>query len=494
MTRFTSPVRGTPCAKTGRPQGSPLQRATLEARLVLDFTTTALWSGPPAGIVRVESEFARWALAHVDELALGFFDPKTRAFRYLDRNVADILISQKAAIDTFSFVSPARLGRRKTDRIPAAVRPAAMWLLQFRRMALQAMERVRLTTPSARVAALMDRLQRAMMSPKYRALMVRPDGSRRGFLPADTVLGEPLALTARDTLVCTGAGWTHNDITAIAAAKRNARFRFVLFCHDIIPLMFPHFYKRADVEAQRRYCDLAFAAADLVICGSRAVAADVRAYCDGQGIALGGSAVCPLGADGSASAAPASLPPSIEAGRYALLVSTIEPRKGHRLIYDAWVKLLDAGIPQRSRFKLVFAGRKGWMVDDLMRDLRRDQRLAGTLEVLADADDATVSALYRDAAFCLYPSRYEGYGLPVVEAFRYGKAVLASTGGAVPEVAGGLSPCLDPTDSEAWRRMLETWINDPTARAVYEARIRASFRHPDWNESARMFFALARGE
>jgi glycosyltransferase involved in cell wall biosynthesis len=464
------------------------------ARLVFDFTTTALWSGPPAGIVRVESEFARWALAHVDELALGFFDPKTRAFRHLDRNAADILIAQKAAIDTFSFVNPARLGRRKTDRIPAAIRPAAMWLLQFRRMALQATERVRLTTRSERVAALTDRLQRAIMSPKYRALMVRPDGSRRGFLPVDTVLGAPLALTARDTLVCTGAGWTHNDIEAITTAKRKLGFRFVLFCHDIIPLMFPHFYKGADVEAQRRYCDLAFPAADLVICGSRTVAADVRAYCDARGIALGASAVCPLGAHGSIPAAPAPLPAGLEAGRYALLVSTIEPRKGHRLIYEAWVKLLDSGTPQRSRFKLVFVGRTGWMVEDLMRDLRRDARIAGTLQILPDADDATVAALYRDAAFCLYPSRYEGYGLPLVEAFRHGKAVLASTGGAVPEVVGGFSPCLDPTDGEAWRRMLATWIEDPAARAVYEARIRASFRHPDWDESARNFFALVRGE
>jgi len=464
-----------------------------EARLVFDFTTTALWSGPPTGIVRVESKFARWARAHVAQLALGFFDPKTHAFRSLDRDIADILISQQAAIDPFSFVNPARLGRRKTDRIPAAIRPAAMWLLQSRRLALQAMERVRLTSRSARVAVLVDRLQRAIMSPKYRALMVRPDGCRRGLLPVDTVLGEPLALTARDTLVCTGAGWLHNDIEATAAAKRKLGFRFVLFCHDIIPLMFPQFYKRADVGAQRRYFDLAFPAADLVIFGSRTVAADVRAYCDAHGIALGVTAVCPLGANGSTAAAPASLPPGVEAGRYALLVSTIEPRKGHRLIYNAWVKLVEAGIPQRSRFKLVFAGRKGWMVDDLMRDLRRDRRIAGTLQILPDAGDATVSALYRDAAFCLYPSRYEGYGLPVVEAFRHGKAVLASTGGAVPEVVGDFSPCLDPTDGEAWRRMLEAWIQDPVARTVYEARIRNSFRHPDWDEAARTFFALVQG-
>ena len=133
------------------------------------------------------------------------------------------------------------------------------------------------------------------------------------------------------------------------------------------------------------------------------------------------------------------------------------------------------------------------MTGDLMRDLRDDPRIAGTLEVFTDADDAKVAALYRDAAFCLYPSRYEGYGLPVVEAFQHGKAVLASTGGAVPEVVGDFSPCLDPADGEAWRRMLQTWIEDPAARAVYEERIRTSFRHPDWDESARAFFALARG-
>src|SRR5215471_461389 len=418
------------------------------ARLVFDLTTTALWSGPPAGIVRVEREFARWALAHVDGLALGFFDPEVRAFRRLHRNTADILIAQQAALDTFSFVNPARRGKRKTDRIPVAVRPAAIWILQFRRTALQAMERLRLTTDDPRIAVLTDRLQRAIMTPKYRALMVKPDGSRRRFLPVDSVLGAPLALAARDTLV--------------------------------------------DVEAQRRYCELAFPAADLVIFGSRTVAADVRAFCDTRGIALGAWQVCPLGANDSASAAQARLPAGIEAGRYALLVSTIEPRKGHRLIYDAWVKLIEAGIPQRSRFKLVFAGRKGWMVDDLMRDLRSDPRIAGTLELLADADDATVSALYRDAAFCLYPSRYEGYGLPVVEAFRHGKAVLASTGGAVPEVVGGFSPCLDPTDREVWQRLLATWIEDPAARAVYETRIRTSFRHPDWDEAARTFFELTR--
>jgi glycosyltransferase involved in cell wall biosynthesis len=122
--------------------------------------------------------------------------------------------------------------------------------------------------------------------------------------------------------------------------------------------------------------------------------------------------------------------------------------------------------------------------------LRGDPRLAGTLVLLTDADDAKMATLYRNAAFCLYPSRYEGYGLPVIEAFSHGKAVLASTGGAVPEVVGDFSPCLDPDDAQAWQRMLARWIEEPAARAAYAERIRASFRRPTWDESAQAFFAL----
>jgi glycosyltransferase involved in cell wall biosynthesis len=461
-------------------------------RLVLDITTSAVWSGPPCGIVRVESEFARWALTHVDDVVLAFFDPDTGWFRSVGPAMARGLLDQDTAYDGLSFVNPARRGRRKTDRIPLAVQPYARWVLQFRRALLQTLERLRLTTRSRRTAVFADRLQRAIMNKKYRAIMVKPDGTRRANLPKEMAFGPSVNLTAHDTLVCAGGGWSHNDITAITALKQQVGFRFVLFCHDIIPEMFPHFLKAADVDIHRDYLHRAFEAADLVIFNSRTVEADVKAYCKAQAVALGATAVCLLGADMSTPDATVQLPSGLERERYAVLVSTIEPRKGHRLIYDAWLKLLEAGIPQRARFKLVFAGREGWMVDDLMHDLRNDARIADSLVMLHDASDATVAALYRDAAFCLCPSRYEGYGLPLVEAFRYGKAVMASTGGAVPEVAGDFSPCLDPADTEAWRRMLATWIEDPAARLPYETRIRTSFRTRKWDEAAREFFSLAR--
>src|SRR5262249_57395926 len=96
-----------------------------------------------------------------------FFDPGTRCFRHLGRTTVASLISQDAAFDTLSFVSPARRGKRKTDRIPAAIRPFAIWILQLRRKSLQALERVRLGTTNPHIAALADAVQRAIMTDKY---------------------------------------------------------------------------------------------------------------------------------------------------------------------------------------------------------------------------------------------------------------------------------------------------------------------------------------
>lgn len=470
---------------------APAENSGGTGRLVFDITTSALWSGPPAGIVRVEREFGRWALAHVAGATPAFFDPAAGTFRPVSRDMARRLIARDAAIDTLSLVNPSRRGRRKTDRIPPALRPAALWVLQWRRKTLQALERVRLRTGMPEIAALADSLQRRLMNARHRAAMIKPDGTRRDYLPVDMVAGPAIAFTPRDTLVCCGSTWTHVDIAAVAAQRRRCGFRFVLACFDLIPLMFPQFYRPDEVATHAQFWARALAAADLVIFISRTVETDARRYCDAHGIVLAETAVCPLGADIQVPAVPAPLPAGLEAGRYALLVGTIEPRKGHRLIYEVWLQLLALGIPQRTQFKIVFAGREGWMTGDLMRDLRADPRIGGSIMVLTATDDAVMATLYANAAFCLFPSRYEGFGLPAIEAFFHGKAVLASTGGAVPEAIGDFSPCLDPEDADAWRAALQRWIEEPAARAIYEERIRTSFDHPHWDEAAQTFFDLA---
>jgi len=459
-------------------------------RLLFDVSTAMRWAGPPVGIVRVERELALWAHANIPNVVFVFFDPSRLTYCEVTRDVRQFLTGE-AALDTLGLTDPALPGRRRTDRIPAALKPAFLWVAQSRHMALTRLERVRLKTPRPWLADLADRLQRRLMSDKYRDFMVRKNGTRRPFFPYDMAVGAPITFRRNETLICAGSGWGHTNIEALSALKLRVGFRIVLLCHDLIPLLFPHFYWNHDVELFRNYMHQALPIADRIVVNSRAVEADCRAYCARHGIIPGDITVAFLGFDmGTARPKSATeLPSGVRADRYAMLVSTIEPRKGHRLLYRVWRRLMAEGVPQAAGFKLVFAGRPGWMVDDLLADIRNDPGLAGQILMLSDVDDDLLTALYQGAAFCVYPSTYEGYGLPVIEAFSHGKAVLASTGGALPELVRGFSPCLDPTDERAWYETMKQWIESPRARAPYEREIRTRFQHPTWSEAAANFFA-----
>jgi glycosyltransferase involved in cell wall biosynthesis len=168
-------------------------------------------------------------------------------------------------------------------------------------------------------------------------------------------------------------------------------------------------------------------------------------------------------------------------------VSTIEPRKNHAMLYRVWQRLLEQGVPQQAGFKLVFVGRPGWQRDELIATIASDARLGARLLHLSTVDDGMLAELYHAAAFCLYASTYEGFGLPVVEALSYGRAVIGSSGGAVPEAMAGLGPVLDPADEDAWFRTMASWIIDPALVASYEARL-ATYRPPTWPEVARRYF------
>jgi glycosyltransferase involved in cell wall biosynthesis len=461
-----------------------------EGRVLFDISTSMRWTGPPVGIVRVERELALWAHANVHNVAFVFFDPEQLAYREVRLDVVPFLTGE-AALDTIGLTNPARPGRRRTDAIPATLKPAFLWVVQFGRMMLRRLEIVRLTTRRAWAGDLADRLQRQLMSQKYRKLLIRPDETRRPFFPYDMAVGARVELQSGDVLICAGSGWGHTNIGALRDMKARSDFRLILLCHDLIPLLFPHFYRDYEVRLFRTYMHQALAIADRVVFSCRKMEADCRAYCAREHITLRDTAVVPFGFEVRANGfgQGSQLPAGLEAGRFALLVSTIEPRKGHAMLYRVWRRLLAEGVPQSKRFKLVFVGRPGWMVETLMSDLRNDRQVAGSIIIISDIGDDVLASLYAAAAFCVYPSEYEGYGLPVVEAFAHGKAVLASNGGAVPELVQDFSPCLDPNDEEAWHAAIGEWIVNVDARRSFELAIRSRFRHPNWSEAAALFFA-----
>jgi glycosyltransferase involved in cell wall biosynthesis len=327
------------------------------------------------------------------------------------------------------------------------------------------------------------------MSEKYRTALLASDGTRRAYVPFDAAFEGPVSFCARDTLISVGSSWTYLAPRTFKALKAEAGCRIVVFCHDLIPLSHPEYCREREVEEFRAYFAEMIPYADRVIVSTRTNEAELRAYCAHHDIALGETCVTPFGAEIS-SRAPRRPGPveGLVPGRYALVVSTIEPRKGHRLLCRVWARLRAEGVV--DGFKLVVVGRPGWNAEAIFAELQAEAE-HGAVRLFASADDALLAALYDGAAFCLYPSMQEGYGLPIVEAFARGKAVITSNRGSIPEIAGALAPCLDPTDEEAWLSELRRWILDPMARRGYEDKIRAEFRSMSWDEAARRFFLAA---
>ncbi|WP_137179320.1 glycosyltransferase family 1 protein [Roseomonas sp. AR75] len=446
---------------------------TPPARIVLDVSSILRWTGPPVGILRVEQELARHGLAAEPDVVPAFFDPRRGVFRALNPAWRDRLLGAEAAIDHVTL--DWRRQRRLWQNLASPRYPAAM-----------ALERLRLAGHGWAAQA-----QRRLLGAYVHHAPFGAPGVRHAVVPLDMALGATLALGPRDRLLLAGSGWAR--ARAAAAHGMEAGARLVPLCYDLIPLLHPEWFPPEELPDFEAYWAALLPAAARVLCNAACVAEDITRHAATLGHRIAPPSVLPLGFAPPPPVPPAPLPPPLSPGRFALFVSTIEPRKGHAALLAAWRRLVAEGVPQRADFRLVFVGRPGWMVEAVLRALPdADGALGGRVLHLRHVDDATLRRLLADCAFTLYPSRYEGFGLPIIESFAAGKAVIASTGGAVPETVGGLSPCLDPLDVDAWTATLGAWIADPAARAPWEARIARQFRPLHWPEAAAGIFAATR--
>lgn len=440
----------------------------------IDVSSLLHWAGPAVGMMRVEHEVAvRYALAGYDA-DLCYYDVAAQAYRSLLPRYADRLIGWSARLEPSPQVHK---GWRR--------------LLPDRARALMLLERVRLSTRSRQAARFADKLQRFLLSLRAHRFPVDDERGRRiDIIPFDFALGKALELRPEDVIVTIASDWWRKDAKAIIDLKRKSGFRLAALCYDVIPLLFPHFYPAEDVLRFRLYWEQIFGSADLVIVNARCTERDIKNYCDSAGIQAAPMISIPLGCDPVVEQGQTQqLRNELEPGRYALYVSTIEPRKNHALLMRVWKRLLADGVVG-SNFKLVFVGRRGWLTDDLQAEIDEGAGFADTLLHIENADDEELSSLYANAAFCLYPSRYEGFGLPVVEAYSRGKAVILSNGGALAELTrdGGL----DPDDDDAWYQQISAWIATPRKIQESIAGIEDRIRDRRWSDVVADILASAR--
>jgi len=438
--------------------------------------------------MRVEAELARYVLERRPDIGFIVYDSCVQEYRLIMRSVVPDMIGGNLFIDFSGIPDPRSVSRPPVKAVLNRLDRRLLYFRRPRRAVILMLERFRVKRPPSRRSHI-EFVQSLFFNDRYRRAFFDSDGRRRSVVEfADLFEAKPPALKGA-TILAPGAEWNTKDPDRIRYLKERDGFRLVMICYDLIPILFPQFYLPRDSEVFVNYFRKAIGFVDKFVCISNCTARDVVRFAEEQGNSCETS-VQPLGSD-LLETDDAPLPGTLKARRYALFVSTIEPRKNHALLHRIWRRLLDAGIPQRHDFQLVFVGRPGWSTDALLRQFAEDARGDCNFHYLPNAGDGLLKRLYQDAAFCLYPSLYEGFGLPVIEAFAHGRAVIASDAGSIPEVVQDLSLSLDPKDEEAWYRTMLQWIEDPSTVASYEARIAERFVHRPWSEVAQKYLAEA---
>jgi glycosyltransferase involved in cell wall biosynthesis len=147
---------------------------------------------------------------------------------------------------------------------------------------------------------------------------------------------------------------------------------------------------------------------------------------------------------------------------YVLMVGTLEPRKNIGLVLAAYSQLPSS---LQSRFPIVHAGPPGWLSKDIETEGKNLER-AGHFWRLGYVPQEDLPYLYAGACVFVFPSYYEGFGLPVLEAMAAGVPVIASNTSSLPEVVGDAGKLINPHDPTALAHELSAILSDPSVRSV----------------------------
>jgi glycosyltransferase involved in cell wall biosynthesis len=285
-------------------------------------------------------------------------------------------------------------------------------------------------------------------------------------------------------LVFLGALWINDALMIAARAAHATGARIVSLLYDLTPILDAG-HTAAVNNLFYRYLHL------LLQCASRVPAISQSSRHDFEQYAKRNGTIAP---PGSPTGLPCGLSPE---GRdlserpwprpYVLFVGTVESRKNHLLAFRAWQQLIERH-GEDSIPDLVCIGRLGWNSAAFLREYVFTHGLNGKLSVLSSSvDDRELAAFYNHSEFTIYPSNYEGWGLPVSESLAFGKLPVVARNSSLPEAGRDLAVYFETGNEGSLVEAVETHALDPRRRQELEERIRTTPRHvTSWDDVARI--------
>ena len=179
---------------------------------------------------------------------------------------------------------------------------------------------------------------------------------------------------------------------------------------------------------------------------------------------------------------------ALVADHYLLAIGTLEPRKNLISALKAYSLLSDN---LRDRYPLVIGGMRGWLTDDLDRAIDPMIR-KGQVRLLGFVPDSDLNALYSGARAFIYPSLYEGFGLPPLEAMASGTPVITSNRASLPEVVGDAGIQVEPLDIDQLSQAMQLLLEDDNLHRVLQQRGLERASRFTWEDTALKTYEVFR--
>jgi glycosyltransferase involved in cell wall biosynthesis len=415
----------------------------------IDVTMLVNWPGQLTGIQRVEYNLAK-RFARKSNVKFCVFDKAARTISEFDfKHIA-------YKIDMLQSAQPEAQGAAEVDE--------AKLSLNYRRL---------LTRVRPLVGRTLPRESKARLRRQYHRLR----GQVHTPAPAVDFL-------AGDVLLVLSGDWSDNTFADLIRELRDARgFKVLQIVYDMLPVVLPGYFVPGMPEQFSTYMERMLHNCDGVLAISESTKRDVVRFQKEHKLGQVPVKVFRLGEDfvEQAGVKPDISQTNVKKGQYILCVCTVEARKNHQLLYYAVREAQARGITLPP---FVFVGKRGWLMDDFFHLVENDPVLQKQFIFLGRRNDQELTWLFQNCLMTVWPSFYEGWGLPVAESLFYGKLCVSSNSSSMPEIAGDdLVEYVSPSDPVALLEKLEYYSTHPDALQKKEARIKTKYVPTNWDDT-----------
>ena len=287
-----------------------------------------------------------------------------------------------------------------------------------------------------------------------------------------TAINHHLVANPGDRLLVSQGLWeSHPYAKTISRLSRQMAVHQIV--HDLVPIVRPEYTTPLTQQSFANYLAQIAPSRPGFITISNNSLADLRDYHRRLGLPAPKASVCPLGDNPVDQKTDPEPIPALVDQPFILSVGTIEPRKNYQLLLETYQLDDSDSLPT-----LCIVGRVGWLVDDLLARLKDQPKII----LLTNANDRQLAWLYQNCRLTVFPSLYEGWGLPVAESLAWGCPTLCSSAASLPEVGGNLADYFDPANPKMLLKLIRRYLQ-PAINRNRRSEIKQKYQPRAWADS-----------